>query len=130
MTRALEESQKAIKVYPNNYVARNNAALYAMYAGDFPTAIKQAQTVLQSNPTYLKAYIAIALSQLGQNDINGATETYKKLAAVSPAGKSAATVGIASTGTLPVPGLDLMHRVKDQLDPEHRLSPGRFVGGI
>ena len=30
----------------------------------------------------------------------------------------------------PVPGLDLMHRVKDQFDPEHRLSPGRFVGGI
>jgi glycolate oxidase FAD binding subunit len=30
----------------------------------------------------------------------------------------------------PVPGLDLMRRLKDQLDPEHRLSPGRYVGGI
>jgi glycolate oxidase FAD binding subunit len=30
----------------------------------------------------------------------------------------------------PVPALDLMHRVKDQFDPEHRLAPGRFVGGI
>ena len=30
----------------------------------------------------------------------------------------------------PVAGLDLMLRLKDQLDPEHRLSPGRFVGGI
>ena len=30
----------------------------------------------------------------------------------------------------PVPALDLMRRVKDQFDAEHRLSPGRFVGEI
>ncbi|MEV6904897.1 FAD-binding oxidoreductase [Amycolatopsis sp. NPDC051372] len=30
----------------------------------------------------------------------------------------------------PVRGLSLMRRVKDQFDPEHRLAPGRFAGGI
>jgi glycolate oxidase FAD binding subunit len=30
----------------------------------------------------------------------------------------------------PVSALDLMRRVKDRFDPEHRLAPGRFVGGI
>ncbi|MEX0427338.1 FAD-binding oxidoreductase [Nocardioides sp. DS6] len=30
----------------------------------------------------------------------------------------------------PVPALGLMQRVKDEFDPDHRLSPGRFVGGI
>jgi len=30
----------------------------------------------------------------------------------------------------PVPAIDLMQRVKDQFDPERRLAPGRFVGGI
>ncbi|MBE1534958.1 FAD-binding oxidoreductase [Actinomadura algeriensis] len=30
----------------------------------------------------------------------------------------------------PVPALSLMRRVKDQFDPDHRLSPGRFTGGI
>jgi glycolate oxidase FAD binding subunit len=29
-----------------------------------------------------------------------------------------------------VPALDLMRSVKDRFDPDHRLSPGRFVGGI
>jgi len=30
----------------------------------------------------------------------------------------------------PVPALDLMWRVKDRFDPQRRLAPGRFVGGI
>jgi glycolate oxidase FAD binding subunit len=30
----------------------------------------------------------------------------------------------------PVPGLSLMRAVKDQFDPEHRMAPGRFAGGI
>lgn len=30
----------------------------------------------------------------------------------------------------PVPALAVMRRVKDQFDPDHRLAPGRFVGGI
>jgi glycolate oxidase FAD binding subunit len=30
----------------------------------------------------------------------------------------------------PVPGLALMRAVKDQFDPEHRMAPGRFAGGI
>jgi glycolate oxidase FAD binding subunit len=30
----------------------------------------------------------------------------------------------------PARGLDVMRRIKDQFDPDHRMSPGRFVGGL
>jgi glycolate oxidase FAD binding subunit len=30
----------------------------------------------------------------------------------------------------PVHGLGVMRRIKEQFDPEHRMNPGRFVGGI
>ena len=95
MPRAMQESQRVLSIYPKNYIAQNNAALYAMYAGDFASAQKDAKAVLNSNPNYVKAYVAIALSQLGSNDPAAATATYEKLASVSPAGRSSATNGLA-----------------------------------
>lgn len=95
MEHALEASQRPIALYPKNVIGRNNAALYAMYAGQFDTAIKQAQTVLQVSPTYLKAYIAIALSQLAKGDASAATDTYQKLAAQNSRGASMSAQGLA-----------------------------------
>jgi len=116
MARALDESQRVLTVYPRNYVARNNAALYAMYAGDFGTAITQAKNVLTMNPAYLKAFVAIALSQLGQNDIAGATETYKRLASQSAAGQSIASMGLADVALYQGATTDAVAILKDGIE--------------
>jgi tetratricopeptide (TPR) repeat protein/tRNA A-37 threonylcarbamoyl transferase component Bud32 len=95
MTRALEEGRRAAAIYPKNVIRRNNVALYAMYAGEFVTAERVANSVLQLNPAFPKAFIAIALSQLAQGRRDQARATYRKLAGVSPAGASYAAAGLA-----------------------------------
>jgi tetratricopeptide (TPR) repeat protein len=95
MASALEDGRKAIEIYPKNVLQRNNVALYAMYAGDFPTAIKEAGTVLGLNPSYAKAYVALALSQLATGARDEAAASWGKLATVSARGASLASIGLA-----------------------------------
>jgi len=79
MTRALELGRRASAIYPNNVLRRNNVALFAMYGGDFAEAEKQATGVLALNTNYAKAYLAIALSQLGLGRPMEAEATWLKL---------------------------------------------------
>lgn len=56
-------------------------------------------------------------------------------AGLAPYGGTAVVVhsraaGIDWWGPVNPGALGLMRRIKDQFDPDHRLSPGRFVGGI
>jgi glycolate oxidase FAD binding subunit len=59
------------------------------------------------------------------------------LRAALPAGRASAVVlhapaAVAAAVDLwgPVPSAGLMRSVKDQFDPDHRMAPGRFAGGI
>jgi tetratricopeptide (TPR) repeat protein len=78
--------------------------------------MKQAQSVLSANPSYLKAYVAIALSQLGQNDVAGATETYKRLGSQSPAGQSMAATGLADVALYQGAQSDAVAILKDAIN--------------
>jgi tetratricopeptide (TPR) repeat protein len=72
-----------------------NLSLFASYAGDFPTSEREARTVLQTNPSYEKAYLTLAYAQLGQGQSAHAAETYQKLEKISALGASLGTSGLA-----------------------------------
>jgi len=93
--KAVDVGRKAVEVYPANLLQRTNYATYSMYAGDFDTALQQAQIVLKQNPSYEFAHLTLALSTLARGDIAGARAAYARLAGVSPLGRSLANMGEA-----------------------------------
>ncbi len=69
--------------------------MYALYAGDFDTALKQAQSILQENPKFDQALRTSALAELGLGHTAEVAGNYEKLQAVSPYGASIAATGLA-----------------------------------
>jgi predicted Zn-dependent protease len=95
MGRAVEEGRKPVDIMPKNVLYRNNLALYAMYAGDFDTALKEAHEVLEGNPSFMKAYLAVAVAAAGQEKLENAKAAYAKMAGISKRGASLSAVGAA-----------------------------------
>jgi tetratricopeptide (TPR) repeat protein/predicted Ser/Thr protein kinase len=95
MNKALEEQKRALEITPHSVLQRVNYSMYALYAGDFDTAVKEAQAILQENPKFDQAFRTIALAELGRGHTTEAAENYGKLEAVSPYGASIAATGLA-----------------------------------
>jgi eukaryotic-like serine/threonine-protein kinase len=95
MSGAVDEERRVVALYPDNVLYLNNYGLFAMYAGDFDTAIHESEGLLKLNPGFEKAYICLGISQLAQGDETAAAETYRKVAPLSAWGASASAVGLA-----------------------------------
>jgi eukaryotic-like serine/threonine-protein kinase len=95
MAGAVDEEREVVALYPNNVLYLNNYGLFAMYAGDFDTAIRESQRLLELNPGFEKAYICLGISQLARGDETAAADAYKKAAPLSAWGASASAVGLA-----------------------------------
>jgi tetratricopeptide (TPR) repeat protein len=95
MTKAQEIGRHSADLNPTGVAERGNVALYALYAGDFANAAKEAQAALKLNPKYEAAVRALALAQLGQGQSVQAAETYKNLAGIGARGTSLAATGSA-----------------------------------
>ena len=94
MKRALDLGTRASAIYPNHVLRRNNVALFEMYSGDFAAAEKQAAGVLELNKNFAKAYLAIAMSQLGTGRPAEAEATWIRLKGI-PTGRDFAALGRA-----------------------------------
>lgn len=95
MSKALDEQKHALAITPHSVLQRINYAMYALYDGDFATASKEAESILQENPKFDQALRTAALAALGRGNATQAEEYYKKLEAVSPYGASIAATGLA-----------------------------------
>jgi tetratricopeptide (TPR) repeat protein len=95
MKLALELGRKASAIYPNHVLRRNNVALFAMYAGEFETAEKEAAGVLELNKDFAKAYLVMALVQLATGRPAEAEATWQRLRGISTTGRDFAAHGRA-----------------------------------
>ncbi|HSB61641.1 MAG TPA: serine/threonine-protein kinase [Vicinamibacteria bacterium] len=132
MSKALEEGRRATVLYPDNVPQRNNVALYAMYAGDFEGAVQEARAVLELNPRYEKAFVALALSHAAQGRTAEAAETWKRLAAVGPLGDSLAAIGLADLALFEGRVTDAVARLEGGMkagDEGKSDGPGETSGG-
>ena len=93
--RALEEGGRLLEIYSNSPLYRTNYALYAMYAGDFDTAVKQAQRIVDEKQATYDTYLPLAMAALAKGDRSGAVRAYEAMAASGEPGKSLAAVGFA-----------------------------------
>ncbi len=95
MPQALEEGRRATSIYPKNVVMRSNLALYAMYAGEFETASREAREILKQDQSYGSAYVCLALSELAQDRSEQATDAYTRLNGLDASSASVAVAGLA-----------------------------------
>ncbi len=95
MSRALQHVRQVALRNPSNIFYQSNAASFAVYAGDFEGAARQAQAVLKVNSAYAFAFVPLALAQLAQGQIAEAAETYRRLSRISAYGASVASHGLA-----------------------------------
>src|SRR5688572_307438 len=74
---ALEFGRRAAEAYPGHVGRRNNVALYAMYAGQYETAIAESDAARKLNNEFVKAYVARGLSELALGRNADAIKTFE-----------------------------------------------------
>ena len=93
--KAVAESAKLIKIYPERTLYLSNHALNAMWAGDTVTAVAAAKEVIDKDPAAFKPYMVLAMASLNEGDSGAAFESYERMATTGERGASLAASGKA-----------------------------------
>jgi len=93
--KALELNQRVLKIYPTSQLYRGNNALYAMYAGNFDTAARVAQKLVDDKMAAYDTYLPLAMAAIVKNDNAGARVAYEGMKTTGPKGISLASTGLA-----------------------------------
>jgi tetratricopeptide (TPR) repeat protein/predicted Ser/Thr protein kinase len=92
---ALAASKRTVEIAPDDLQDRANYAGFSMLAGNFDTAISEAERVLKRNPSFEDAYLPLALSTLARGDVKGARALYARMEQAGSSAHSLAKMGQA-----------------------------------
>jgi tetratricopeptide (TPR) repeat protein len=84
-----------VAIQPSNPGFRANYALFAMYAGDYPLARREAEILLADYPEYFLGYIPLAIAALAEGDASAAESHYLRMAEIGERAASFAVTGRA-----------------------------------
>jgi serine/threonine protein kinase/predicted Zn-dependent protease len=95
MPKAVEEGRLDVRYNPQGVWSHYNLSWYVLAVGDLETAEEESRKALELEPSFEKAYITLALTQLAKDQPAKAVETYKKLQDLNSYGRTLATTGLA-----------------------------------
>lgn len=93
--KALEAAKRAVEIVPKGVGPRLNLAFISAFAGDFAGSEKEARTALSINPKAAQGYLVLAEAQIGEGQIDNATQSYHQLESFGPNATSTAMDGLA-----------------------------------
>ncbi len=95
MPKAVEEGRLDVRYNPQGVWSHYNLSWYVLAVGDLETAEEESRKALELEPSFEKAYVTLALTQLAKDQPAKAVETYKKLQDLNSYGRTLAATGLA-----------------------------------
>lgn len=98
--KALEVGAELVDLFPENPAFRANYALFAMYAGDFAVAHKEAELLIAEYPGYFLAYLPSAVAEIVAGNLSAARSVYQQMGEQGRRAHSVSITGLADIALL------------------------------